>query len=306
MDKKSTPSFSEIIKNIFFVIIILQLTPPILQSIFKQYKNLFALQTKVGVLTFSGILYNSESYNKKMRQFFMAKDIKAILIKMECPGGASGTSQTLYDELSALKKEYPKPVVVLVENTCASGGYNIACAADYIIAPGSALIGSIGSAMPYLFNIKELMEKLNIKYTPIAAGSFKNIANPFVDMSEKEKALLQGVADDSYDQFVRTVSATRKLSFDTSKEWADGKIFTGRQAKAIGLIDEVGSLENAIQVLKKKAHFEGEIEWIHPPRKVSFWNMFSSDVEQDSSMVTSLARNLGTYLEQRFASHTIV
>jgi protease-4 len=160
--------------------------------------------------------------------------------------------------------------------------------------------------MPYLFNIKELMEKFNIKYTPIAAGSYKNISNPFVDMTEKEKVLLQGFADDSYDQFVRTVSTTRKLAFETSKEWADGKIFTGRQAKNLGLIDEVGSLEDAIQTLKEKAHFAGEIEWIYPPRKVSFWNMFSSDAEQDSSMITSLVRNLGTYIEQRFASHTII
>jgi protease-4 len=305
MDKKSTPSFSEILKNIFFVIVILQLTPPILQSIFKQYKNFFLPQTKVGVLTISGILYNSESYSKKMRLFFQAKEIKAILIKMECSGGASGSSQTLYDELSALKKEYPKPVVVLVENICASGGYNIACAADYIIAPGSAIIGSIGTTMPYLFSFKELMEKFNIKYTPIAAGSFKNITNPFINMSEQEKTLLQGVADDSYDQFIRTVSTTRKLAFETSKEWADGKIFTGRQAKTIGLIDEVGSLDTAIQILKKKAHLEGEIEWIYPPHKVSFWNMFSDDGEQDGSMVTSLAGNLGTYLQQHFASHTI-
>lgn len=302
---KQAPSFSDILKNIFFVLVILQFTPPLLQGLYKQYKYLFSMQSKVGVLTVSGILYNSESYGKKIRQFFQAKEIKAILIKMECPGGAAGTSQTIYDELNALKKEYPKPVIVLVENICASGGYNIACAADYIIAPGSAIVGSIGTSMPYLFNIKELMEKFNIKYTPIAAGSYKNMTNPFVDMSDKEKALLQYVADDSYDQFIHTVSEKRKLPLETVKEWADGKIFTGLQAKKLGLIDEVGSLNTAMQILKKEADIKGEIEWVHPPRKASFWSMFSSDIEQESnSMFARLAGNASAYVKQYFNSQT--
>ena len=111
---------------------------------------------------------------------------------MECPGGASGTSQTIFDELKALKKENPKPVVVLVENICASGGYNIACAADYIIAPGSAIIGSIGASLPYLFNVKELLEKINVKYTPIKAGTYKNVTNPFVEMTPQEDRFIAG------------------------------------------------------------------------------------------------------------------
>jgi protease-4 len=217
---------------------------------------------------------------------------------MECPGGASGTSQTIFDELKALKKSHPKPVVVLIENICASGGYNIACAADYIIAPGSAIVGSIGASMPYLFNVKELLEKFNIKYTPIKAGSYKNVTNPFVDLSEQEKSLLQNVADDSYEQFVLEVSDNRKLSHETSKDWADGKIFTGKQAKSLGLIDEIGSLENAIQALKRLGGFKDNIEWIHPPRKFSFLSFFSGDTgqDQDSSLFASMAYSLSNFV----------
>lgn len=307
MDKKSTLSFSDILRNIFFLLIIIQIAPPLIQGIVKQYKNLIEPRTKVAVLPITGVLYNSESYCKKLHKFFENKEIKAILIKMECPGGASGTSQTIFDELKALKKNNPKPVVVLVENICASGGYNIACAADYIIAPGSAIIGSIGTSLPYLFNVKDLLEKINIKYTPIASGTYKNTTNPFVQMSPQETALLQGVADDAYDQFILEVSDQRKLSLAKSKEWADGKIFTGRQAKKLGLIDEIGSLENAIHIIKKKAMIEGKIEWVHPPTKANFWNFFSGEAgpDQDSSMFASLATRISGYLEQRYAPQTI-
>ena len=307
MEKTSKPSFSDILKNIFFLLIIIQLAPPIIQGIVKQYKNLMEQRTKVAVLPINGILYNSDPYCKKLRQLFEDKSIKAILIKMECSGGASGTSQTIFDELKALKKESPKPIVVLVENICASGGYNIACATDYIIAPGSAIIGSIGASLPYLFNIKELLERINVKYTPIAAGAYKNVANPFVDLTPQDKSLLQGVADDAYDQFIREVSESRKLSLASSKEWADGKIFTGRQAKKLGLIDEVGSLENAIQIIKKKAMIEGLIEWVHPPVKFSFWNFFRGDSgqEEESSMFASMASQIGNYLEQRYSAKAI-
>ena len=301
MEKRSTPTFSEILKNIFFFLIIIQLAPPMIQNIAKQFRYFIENRTKVAVLPISGVLYNSEPYCKQLRQLFEAKDIKAILIRMECPGGASGTSQTIFHELKILKNEHHKPVVVLVENICASGGYNIACAADYIIAPGSSIVGSIGSTMPYLFNVKELMEKYNIKYTPIIAGTYKNITNPFVDISDQEKSLLQGVANDSYEQFVLEVSESRKLAHANSKDWADGKIFTGRQAKTLGLIDEIGSLENAIQALKKLGNFEGKIEWVHPPRRLSFWTLFSGDAnqDQDNSMFASITQHIGNFLEQR-------
>lgn len=308
MEKKVTQSFYTILKNFFFIIIILQLAPPLIQNIVRQYRYLIEWRTKVAVLPITGVLYNSESYCKKLHMLFEDNGIKAILIKIECSGGASGSSQTIFSELKALKQKYPKPVVVLVENICASGAYNIACAADHIIAPGSALVGSIGSSLPYLFNVKEVMEKFNIKYTPIIAGSYKNVANPFVDISKEEIALLQSVADDAYAQFIAEVSESRHLSLEKSKEWADGKIFTGRQAQKLGLIDEVGSLENAIQAIKKLAQFEGKIEWVYPPGKLSLWNIFSGNTSQDqeSAMYSTMASRVSSYLEQHYAPKALV
>lgn len=304
MDKRAQMSFSDILKNIFFLLVIIQFTPPIIESIVKQYRRIIEARAHVGVLPIKGILYESETYCKKLRAYFSDKNIKAILIRMECPGGASGTSQAIFNELKTLKQENPKPVVVLVENMCASGGYNIACAADYIVAPGSALIGSIGASLPYLFSLKDLLEEFKIKYTPIKAGEFKNATNPFVEITSQEKALLQSITDDAYAQFVSEVSEQRKLSIDNAKEWAEGKIFTGQQAKKIGLIDEIGSFSNAEKALKRLAGFEGKIEWIYPPQRVSFWNLFSgNEVQgQENAMFTSFVTHLTNYIRQRYTS----
>lgn len=291
MTQKPKMTFYELLRNAFFLLIILQLAPPLIYSLAKQFGRIVVPRTKVAVIPIKGVLYDSEQYCKMFRKFFQDKEIKAILVKMECPGGAGGTSQIIYHEINALKKENPKPVVVLIENICASGGYNIACAGDYIICPGSATIGSIGATMPYLFNVKELLEYCKVKYTPIAAGEYKNAANPFIDMSSQEKSLLQSIADDGYDQFVHEVSSSRKLSVETAKEWANGKIFTGRQALKIGLVDETGSIDDAIKVLKSKAMIKREIEWVHPPKK-SVWSMISGDSSADSEQ--SLYAQFGT------------
>jgi len=304
MEKRGQMSFSDILKNVFFLLVIIQFTPPLIESIVKQYRRIIEARTQVGVLPIKGVLHESEGYCKRLRTYFNDNNIKAILIRMECPGGASGTSQTIFNELKALKLENPKPVVVLVENMCASGGYNIACAADHIIAPGSALIGSIGASLPYLFSVKDLLEEFKIKYTPIKAGEFKNATNPFVEITPQEKALLQNITDDAYDQFVHEVSEQRKLAFDTAKEWAEGKIFTGQQAHKIGLIDEIGSLNNAEKALQRLAGFEGKIEWIYPPQRVSFWNLFAGDSgpTQENAMATSFVTRLTNYVQQHFST----
>lgn len=295
-------TFSDFLKNLFFVLIIIQIAPTIIQNFSKQYRYLIEQRTKVAVVPIRGILYDSTTLVKQFRKIFDDSAIKAILIRMECPGGAGGSAQIIYEELKALKKENPKPVIVLVENICASGGYNIAMAADYIIAPSSAIVGSIGTTLPYLFNVKELLEQYKVKYTPIKAGTYKNAANPFVDMTDDEKKMLQAVTDDAYDQFIKDVSESRKLSLTTSKDWAEGKIFTGRQAQKLGLIDEVGSLETAIMAIKKKAMFEGKIEWIHPASKFSFWKFITGSddqVDTDETLSASFSSKIAYYLGQK-------
>lgn len=295
-------TFSDALKNIFFLLIILSFAPTLISTISKQYSNYFEHRTKVGVLPIRGLISNSEPYTQQLRKYFEDTTIKAIFIKMECPGGAAGSTQSIYSEILALKKANAnKPVIVLVENVCASGGYNIACASDYIVAPGSALIGSIGTAFPYLFKVNKLMGQVNIEYTPVTSGKYKNIANPFIASSKEETALLQGLTEDSYQQFLLDVSQSRKLSLAKATEWAEGKIFTGSQALKLGLIDETGSLDSAIKAIRKKALIEGAIEWVHPPKQGGLLSfvMGDSSHSDDESLTARFANALCDRLESK-------
>jgi len=297
-------TFFDYLKNIFLILILLQIAPSIIESIRKQYGRYLEPRTQVGVLPIKGVLYDSSFYTKQLQAFFKNGDIKAILLKMECPGSASGTGETLFNEIQTLKQEYQKPVIVLVENICASGGYWIACASDYIIAPSTALIGSIGAYFPYLFQLKNFIEDYKIRYESIKAGAYKAASDPFVDLTPEERALLQGVLDDTYQQFAQSVAKARKLPINTITEWADGKIFNGNQAHKLGLIDEIGSAQNAIKVIREKALIEGEIEWVHPPKQGGFLSKLfgGGQVDDDGSMFTSLMNNICTYLETRYTT----
>lgn len=292
------------LKNIFLILILLQVTPPLIKSIKDQYSTYLKPKTQVGVLSIKGLIYNSSTYCKHLHTFFNNDAIKAILIKMECPGSASGSGQAIFNEIISLKKDHPKPVIVLVENVCASGGYYIACAADTIIAPASALVGSIGAYFPYFFRLKDFIEQFKIHYIPIKAGMYKTTTDPFVNLSLEEEALLQSLLNDSYQQFASDVAKMRKLSLNKLTEWADGKIFTGKQALKLGLIDAIGSAYDATKVLKEKALIAptDEIEWVHPKTKTGFLSTLfgTHDSSDENSMFNALANTCCTFLEDRY------
>ncbi len=289
------------LKNIFLILIFLHIAPSLIEGIRKQYSHYLEPRTQVGVLKIKGVLYDSSFYTKQLYTFFKNPQIKGILIQMDCLGSAAGTGQTIFNEIKILKQEFPKPVVTLVENVCASGGYLISCASDYIIAPPAAIIGSVGS---YFSNIqlREFLEQFKIRYTTVTAGTYKTTTNPFVDTTEQERLLLQGIQNDVYKQFVQHVAKARKLSLVNITEWADGKLFTGQQALQLGLIDEIGSTQNAIRVLKEKALIEGVIEWVKPPAKRGFLSFFGGrEQDHDNSMFTNALNQICTFLETRYS-----
>lgn len=302
--------FFEHLKNIFIILIFLQIAPSLFESIRKQYGKYILPTTKFAIIEAKGILYNSNQINKQLKKSFENEDIKAILIKMECPGAASGTSHAIFNEIMTLKKEFPeKPIVTLVENICTSGGYYIACATDSIVAPACSLIGSIGATLPYLFQLKEFMEEYKIKYESITAGKYKNATDPFVQITEQDRQMLQNVIDDSYDQFSKDVIKTRKLSINNKNEWADGKIFTGKQALSLGLVDSIGSASDAVAILKEKALVakEKEIEWVKYGKESTFWRLFftGSDNDKNDSMFSTFANKICNTFENRYLTKRI-
>lgn len=279
--------FFKFFLNVILFLFFIKMIPSLIDGAKQTYEYFATPKTKVGVIVINKVLINSNHTIKSLRSFFKNKDIKAILIQMDCPGGAAGSAQAIYEEIKELKKEYPKPIVTLVENVCASGGYYIAIATDSIVATPSAFVGSIGVyiAQPYL---KPFIEQFKLQYNFIKTGKYKTVGNPFVEPTAERTALLQGVTDDTYQQFITDVSLQRpQLKLNKQNEWAEGKIFTGKQALTLGMIDAIGSISVATKIIKDKAHISGEIAWIHAPKDTWMNKLFDKDSEDPSFDATA-------------------
>jgi protease IV len=222
-----------LLKTIFLLTIILYIAPFCVEGIKKQYIHLLEPQTPIGVIAISEPLQNISHITKELHSFFKDPNIKGIMLKINCAEAYSGSSQSVFHDIRCLKKQYPKPIIALVENICLSGAYLIASTCDYIIAPESALIGNIGQTFS-----TETIKHAIPQESPVH------------------------LEHESYQQLTKQIALSRKLSLTTLANWADGKIFTGTQAVALGLINEIGSLCTVIKIIKEKALIEGEIEWI--------------------------------------------
>jgi protease-4 len=276
-------AFFDYIKNIFMLLIFLLFAPGIFEGIRTQYGIFVSPKTHVGVIKIQGDLCHSAWLTKQLHAFFSNNDIKAVLLTIESCGGAAGTGQAVAREILTLKKKYPKPVIALTENMCASGAYYIASATDYIISSGQALIGSIGSCIPHLFQLNDFLQKHAIGYTLIKSGTYKASTDPFVTLNDESKAHLQSVVDNSYEQFIEDIAHNRKLALQNASLWADGKIFTGKQAKELNLVDELGSASQAIAYIKDKQLIDGDIEWIQAEPEGSFLQrLFNGSAAGDS------------------------
>jgi protease-4 len=239
------------LKTLFLLTIILYIAPFFIDGIKKQYIHLLEPQTPIGIISITKPLHTASCPVKELHSFFKDPNIKGIVMKINCAETASGTSQSLFHDIRYLKKEYPKPIIALVENMCLSGAYLIASACDAIVAPESALIGNIGKTF--------------------SAWSTQQIP------TEKD-IITETTEHDAYLYLTKQIALSRKLSLTTLANWGDGKIFTGTQAFALGLINEIGSLCTVIKIIKEKALIEGEIEWIeHDQHKQHQLNVFFSN-----------------------------
>ena len=161
-------------------------------------------------------------------------------------------------------------------SVAASGGYYIACPADKIVANPGTLTGSIGVIME-IPNIEGLMKKIGVETKVIKSGKHKDIASMFKSMSEEERKILQSVLDDVHDQFIRAVSEGRDIKYENIKELADGRIFTGKKAKELGLVDTLGNLDDAVNLAGKLSGIKGEPSVVSKKEKLSIWNLITGD-----------------------------
>jgi len=188
---------------------------------------------------------NHQVLLKQLTAAFSREDIKGIILQIDSPGGGVYESDEIYTLIMDLKAKYKKPIVVYMGRTAASGGYYVAMAADKIFANRNTLTGSIGVIIN-TYNYKELADNIGIQDVTFKSGAQKDLLNPMQPVSEEDKAIMQGLVNESYGYFVDVVAKGRHMDRNRVLELADGRIYSGPQAKVLGLVDEVGYLNDAI------------------------------------------------------------
>jgi protease IV len=221
----------------------------------------FVLGDKVGYVTIAGAITTSEKIIEQIDNFKEDSSVKAIVLRVNSPGGGVSPSQEIYDEVKAAAAV--KPVVVSMGSVAASGGYYIAVPAHRILANPGTITGSIGVIMQFT-NFEELLGKVGLKSQVVKSGLHKDIGSPVRPMSTADRKILQSLIDDVYAQFVQAVAESRKMDPDAVRQLADGRIFTGRQALKAGLVDELGSYRDAIRVAAELAGIEGKPKVVYP------------------------------------------
>jgi len=226
----------------------------------------FIAKDKVAVLTIEDVILDSDKYLESLNKIRKNSSVKAIVVRINSPGGAVGPSQEIYSELLSIKDKFP--VVASMGAVAASGGYYIACAADTIYANPGTITGSIGVIAQFL-SYKDLLQWAKIDVEVIKSGKFKDVGSPFRTMTEEDKRYFQQLIDNVYNQFKTTVSITRGINKNDLATIADGRVFSGEQAQDLNLIDELGNLNDAIAYAAKQGGIEGDPELVHYPEKKS-------------------------------------
>ncbi len=219
---------------------------------------------KIAVIEVRGVILDPQPIVEKLVKLRKNENVKAIVLRIDSPGGGVGPAQEIFAEVKKAQKE--KKVLVSMGSVAASGGYYIACGADKILANPGSITGSIGVIVESL-NVEELLRKLGLRSMVVKSGKHKDLGSPLRPMTEEERKLLQGVLDSVHEQFIRAVAEGRKLPVEKVRELADGRIFSGEQARELGLVDELGNLEDTLALAATLAGIRGEPEIIYPEKK---------------------------------------
>lgn len=203
---------------------------------------------KLGIVRVEGEIFESESVVRQLQQMRSDNLIAGVLLRVNSPGGATAPSQEIYNAVSGYRGG-DKPVVVSMGNVAASGGYYISAPATKIFADPGTLTGSIGVIMSFPI-YKDLAKKIGVDMQTLKSGGFKDISNPYRAMTAEERVMLQQLLEDTHDQFIADVALSRSLNRDSLELIADGRIFTGRQAIKVGLVDTLGGYESALAYLR--------------------------------------------------------
>lgn len=239
--------------------------------------------SRIAVIELNEPIVSSDATVRLFKKYRESKSIKAIVFRIESPGGGVSASQEIYEEVRKTRAS-GKPVVVSMGAVAASGGYYVACGADKIMANPGTLTGSIGVIFQYL-EFEELMKKLGVGSSTFKSGEMKDVGSPLRKITPREREYFNQLIADVYEQFVGVVATERKLDIRKVRTYADGRVYTGRQAHAIGLVDTLGTYEDAIGLAAKLGHIEGSPTVVKERKRRTFFEQMFGDAVSDLTKI---------------------
>jgi protease-4 len=221
---------------------------------------------KIGVVDLEGVIIEPKTVVSQLKKCADDDSIKAIILHVNTPGGGVAASQEIYQEVKRIRDKKKKPIVASIETVGASGGYYISTAASKIFANRGSVVGSIGVIAEW-YNYGDLMRWAKLKDIVLKTGEFKDTGNPTRDLTPAEREYMQRLIDNMYGQFVHAVAEGRKLKEEDVRSLADGRVWTGEQAKQLKLIDEFGDFQAAVEDTAKSVGISGEPTLVHPEKQ---------------------------------------
>lgn len=232
---------------------------------------------QVALLEVEGAIFDSQTFNQQLKDYGKRSGVRAIVVRLNTPGGGVAATQEIYETIRRFRAETHKKVIASMSSVAASGGYYIACAADKVYANPGTITGSIGVIAEW-YNYGDLLRWAKMQDIVIKSGEYKDAGNPARPLTEAERAYFQRLIDGLYSQFVAAVATSRRMPEDAVRKLADGRVYTGEEAKRLGLIDDLGTLQDAIQAAAKMSGIAGEPKIITPSkRKLSLLDFLLGD-----------------------------
>ncbi len=256
----------------------------------------FTFGPRIALVPLSGEIKESDAFVERLETLARDDRIKAVVLRIDSPGGAVGPSQEMYTAVRALSQS--KPVIASLGSVAASGGYYVACAADIVVANPGTLTGSVGVIIPVI-DVAGLLDKLGVKAEMLTAGKRKAMGSSFRALSAEERTIFQSMLDDIQEQFLDAVTETRKLTPAQLSDVRTARIYTGEQARKVGLVDEMGGLEDAVRIAAERAGIEGEpsVQRIEVDDRPWWWALVAESRVASGNLLGGIASLLGSSRE---------
>lgn len=262
---------------LFSIVILFALSVKIAATIIGSDDAGLTSKEGIGLIEVKGMILDSKETNRQLRYFLKKDSVKAVVLRVDSPGGIVAPSQEIYSEVKKFAAK--KKIIVSMGSLAASGGYYISAPATMIYANPGTITASIGVILK-LSNIESLMDKIGIKSYTLKTGKYKDSGSPVRQFSPEDRAMLQSVIDNTHQQFVRAVAEGRKLPIEDVRKIADGRILSGEQAVGHKLVDRLGTLQDAIDEAGRQAGIAGDPELLLPPKKqINYLDLLAEGAE---------------------------